>query len=138
MGVSAAIGIATFVSVSEGRRREKKVARAQEEAQAVERAQRATEATRARRKQVREARLRRAEVQNVSASTGQTGSSAAIAAGDSLSNQMGSNIGAIGTALATGEAKGIAQQNIFDADRKSNLEIFSGAAANYGSRFIGG
>ena len=138
MGVSAAIGIATFISVTEGRKRERKVARAQKEAQAVERAQRATEATRARRQQVREARLRRAEVQNEAASTGQTGSSAAIAAGDSLTNQLGSNIGTIGTSLATGEAKGIAQQNIFDADRKSNLEVISGAAANYGSRFIGG
>jgi len=140
MGISAAVAFVatTAVTVHEGRKREKRVAARQKEAQAVETAQRASEATRARRKQVREARLRRAEVENQAGTGGQTGSSADIAAGDSLTNQFGSNVGAIGTALAKGGLKSQAQQNIFDANRKSDLEVLSGFAASTSSKFIGG
>jgi hypothetical protein len=74
---------------------------------------------------------------NQAASTGQTGSSAAIAAGDSLTNQFATNMGTIGTALATGEAKSIAEQNIFDANRKSNLELFAGAGMNIAGMYAG-
>ena len=129
MGVTAAIGL-TLISANEQKKREKETRAAQERAAAVERAERASQATRERRKQVRQARIRRAEVQNQAAVGGQTGSSAAVAAQGSLTTQMGTNIGSIGTALATGEAKSIAEQNIFEANRKSNLEIFSGAGLN--------
>jgi hypothetical protein len=138
MGVTAAVVATTIVATSEARKREKRVERRQKEAQAVERAERASQATRARRQAVREARIRRAEVEQQAATGGQTGSSAAVAASDSLTAQLGSNIGTIGTSLATGEAKSIAEQNIFDANRKSNLEVIAGVGTQIGSRFIGG
>ncbi len=59
-----------------------------------------------------------------------------IAAGDTLQGQLGRNVGTIGTALATGEAKSIAEQSILDANRKSGLEILSGVSTQFGSKFI--
>lgn len=136
MALTAVVGAGLLISTNEASKREKRVARQQEQARNVERAQRASEATQARRKQVREARLRRAEVENVAAASGVTGSSAAVAAGDALQNQLGSNVGDIGSALAFGEARSIAEQNILNANRKSGLEIWSSVGTQFAlSRF---
>jgi len=121
MAISGFVAL-TAINLQEQRKREKRVIRRQDEARNVERAQRASEATRSRRQQVREARVRRAEVLNLAGTGGQTGSSAAVAASDTLQRQLATNIGAIGTSLATGEAKSIAEQNIFTAGRASFLE----------------
>ena len=137
MAGAAIVGVGLLVSTNEARRREKNVAKRQEEARGVERAERASQAAQSRRKQVREARLRRAEVQNQAAVTGTEGSSAAIAGQDALQRQLGANVGDIGRALAFGQAKSTSEQNILDANRKSGLEVWSSAATRFGSNFIG-
>ena len=130
MGVTAAIVGTTAVSITEQRKREKRVSREQEQLGRVESATRAHEARKSRREQVREARIRQAEVENISAAGGATGSSAAIAAEGSLQSKLGSNIGEISTALAFGGAKSDREQAVLDANRKSGLELVSGASLN--------
>jgi len=138
MGIQALVYVgATALGIRESKKRESRVETRQKEAKNVERAQRASEATRSRRQQVREARIRRAEVMSKAATGGQTGSSAAIAAGDVLQGQLGRNVGTIGTALATGEARGIAEQNIFTAGRKSMLELVSGVGQTAAASYLG-
>jgi hypothetical protein len=136
MAGAAVMGVGLLISTNEARNREKRVAKRNEEAKAVERAERASQAATARRQQVREARLRRAEVMNVAAGGGVEQSSAAIAATGALQQQLGTNLGNINTALGFGEAKSISEQNILDASRKSGLEIWSGVASQFGSQFI--
>lgn len=126
MGVTAAVGL-TLISINEQKKREKRVSQAQARAREVETATRANEARRARREQVREARIRQAEIENQAAVGGQTGSSAAIAAGSSLQGRLGTNIGSIQEALAFGSAQSNAEQDIFEAGRKSNIELFTEA-----------
>lgn len=125
--------VLTGVSIHEQEKRADRVEKAQKRASEVEGAIRANEARKARREQVREARVRRAEVENVSATSGQTGSSAAIAAGDSLQARLGTNVGNINEALLTGTAKSKAEQSILDANRKSGLELASGAGIQIAS-----
>ena len=126
MGFTAAFVAVSVIGISEQKKRDKKVARAQNEAREVETAERANQARRSRREQIREARLRQAEIENTAAISGQTGSSAAIAAGSSLQAKLGSNTGSIQEALAFGGAKSAAEQGIFDANRKSGIEILAG------------
>jgi len=127
------IAAATVGSVIEQRNRAKRVEDKQETAANVEVATRAEEARVSRRQQIREARVRQGEVENIAASTNQQGSSAAVAAGDDLSANLASNVGRINTGVTTGALKSKAEQDIFDANRKSGLEILSGAALNFAS-----
>ena len=128
MALTSAFVAVSFISITEQQKRADKVEAAQERAGKVESAARANDARKARREQVREARIRQAEIENVSAATGQTGSSAAVAAGDSLQAQLGTNIGSIQEALQVSSAQTNAQQDIFKAERKSSTELASGAA----------
>lgn len=125
MGFTAAFVAVSVIGISEQRKRDKRVSQAQKQAALVEHAERTDQARKSRRDQIREARIRQAEIENTSASGGQTGSSAAIAAGDSLQTQLGTNIGNVNKALAFGGAKSDAQQNIFDANRKSGIELLA-------------
>lgn len=137
MAVAAAVTIgSTFIAVNEGRKREKRTIEAQKEAQEVERATQANQARLSRRKSVREARLKRSQIENLAISRGQETSSAAIAAGGSLQTQLGSNIGNLQDALAFADAGFTAQQNVFDASRKSGLEVLSGATAQFAGQLI--
>lgn len=118
----------TAVSIHEQEKRADRVEAAQKRAGNVEAAQRADQARKSRRAQIREARIRQAEIENVAAAGGQTTSSAAVAAQGSLQAQLGSNVGDIATALTFGSAKSKAQQDIFEASRKSKLELGTEAA----------
>mgnify|MGYP000450896683 FL=1 len=128
MALTSAFIAVSFISITEQQKRADKVEAAQERAGKVESAARANDARKARREQIREARIRQAEIKNESAATGQTGSSAAVAAGDSLQAQLGTNIGSIQEALQVSSAQTNAQQDIFKAERKSSTELASGAA----------
>lgn len=134
MGAVAAVGL-TAISVFEQKRQAKKVERAQKEAAAVERAQQAEEVRKSRRQQIREARLRQAQIENQATASGQQGSSAAIAAGDSLQAQLGTNLGDISTAFAFNQARSTAEQNILDAGRPSDLAIAANAGLSLTSFF---
>lgn len=130
MAFSLVFVAATGVSMMEESAREERINKAQEKAATVEGATRAYEARKSRRQQIREARVREAEVENVAAQTGQQGSSAAVAASDSISAQLGSNIGSINTALATGSAKTAAEMDIFEAGKSSDLSRVAGITAS--------
>jgi len=138
VGAAVAIGGLLLINVNEQKKRERDTNQAQQRAAEVESAARADEARRSRRQQVREARIRQAEIQNTAAGAGQTGSSAAISAGDSLQSQLGTNIGSINAALMTGTAKTIAQQDIYNASRPSTTELLSGAGLQLGASYLGG
>lgn len=124
----------TVVTLVEGKKREKRVDEAQEQRANVEGATRAEEARVSRRQQVREARVRAGEVENVSAVTQQTGSSAAIAGIDDIGSNLATNLGKINTAVTASELKSSAEQDIFDANRKSTLEILGSTALNFASK----
>lgn len=130
MAFSLVFVAATGVSIVEEKRREKRVNEAQEKAAASEGATRAYEARKSRRQQIREARIKQAEIENQAAVTGQEGSSAAVAAGDSLQAQLGSNIGSINTALASGQAKTEAELDIFKAGKSSDLSRVAGVVGS--------
>jgi hypothetical protein len=126
MAMTAGVIGLTLYTVNEQEKRASRVEKEQKAARRVEAAERANQARKSRREQVREARIRQAQIENQSATAGQTGSSAAIAAGDSLTAKLGTNIGNINEALAFGSAKSTAEQNILDANRKSTGEILGG------------
>ena len=130
MGATTAAVTTMGISIHEQKKREERVSAQQQRLSAVETATRAHQARKSRREQVREARVRQAEIENISAAGGATGSSAAIAAKGSLQTQLGTNIGDISTALAFGGAKSAAEQGIYDASKKSSLEVASGMALN--------
>lgn len=137
MGISAAIFVGgSILSSREAKKREKRTRAAQEQQTQVETANRAAEASRARRTQVREARRKQADIENIAATSGQTGSSAAIAAKGSIAASLGSNVGDIQTSLAEGSAVSRAQQDVFDADKKSDLERIAGISTSVSGRFI--
>lgn len=129
MGTTAAV-LTVGYNIREQKKREERTAEAQERSARVEIATRASEARKSRREQIREARVRQAEIENISATSGQTGSSAAVAAGASLQARLGTNIGAINTRLLSENLRTEAEQDIFEASRRSTGEIVSGAAIN--------
>lgn len=130
MAVSVGVGL-VGISIVEQRKRAKRTEAAQARRSRVESAIRADEARRSRREQVREARIKQAQLENLAATTGGTGSSAAIAATSSLQAKLGTNIGSIQTSLLTSEAKSIAEQDIFAASRPSTLELLTTAAVPF-------
>ncbi len=129
MAATGAVAL-TVININEQSKRADKVEAAQKSATAVERAQQANQARRSRREQVREALVKQGENENTAATAGQTDSSAAVAAGDSIEARLGTNLGTINQALQFSSAKTSAQQDIFEANRKSTAEIVSGAAIN--------
>jgi len=120
----------------EAEERADRVEAEQQKAREIETAHRASDARNVRRKQVREARARQAVIENQSASTGQTESSAAVAAGDSLTARLGTNLGDIQTALAFGSAESAAEQKILEANRVGSREALFGAAFQIGTSFV--
>ncbi len=128
MALTIAIVGTTAYNIKEQEKRATRVEDAQKKAANVENAIRTNQARKSRRAQIAEARVRQAAVENESASSGQTGSSSAIAAGDSLQAQLGTNVGSINNAVASGSFQTNAQQGILDANRKSSGEILSGSA----------
>lgn len=135
MGVSVGIGLIalTGYTMYEQEKRADRVEEAQKREREVASATRAHESRKARREQIREARVRQAQIENTAAVAGQTGSSAAVAAGDSMTARLGTNLGDINTALATSDAKSDAAQGVLDANRKSDMELagqFGISAAN--------
>jgi Flp pilus assembly protein TadB len=137
MGFTAVFAAATFIGVNEAKKRERRQERAMENERKVNSAQRAHEARKARRAQIREARKIQAEQQNLAATTGQTGSSAAVAAQGSVSAALGTNVGDINTALQLGEAQGKAQMDVFKAGQKSDLERLAGVTQSITGAYAG-
>jgi len=137
IGAAAFFIAATVVQTNEAKKREKRTIQAQEKAGKVEAAVRANEARRSRRDQIRELRRRQGQVENIAAGSGQTESSAAIAGTSSLQADFGVNLGTINSILSEGNAKTVAQQDIFNANRKSGMEVISGLGAQISGAFVG-
>jgi len=131
VGISITAGFLGAVSLSEANQRQKKVDRETSRREVVEQAVRSNQARKARREQVREARIRRAKIENETATSGQTDSSAAIAAGDSLTARLGTNIGTINTKLLSDSAISSANTSVLNANRKSNAELISDAGLSF-------
>ncbi len=107
--------VGTAYSVSEQSKQADRLRDAQEKQQKLEMAATNEKAARERRAQIREARIQRAMVENTAATTGQTGSSAAIVGGQAATQQAGVNIGNINTATSRANLLGMAQQNVANA-----------------------
>lgn len=139
MGTVAAIVTvgALLVGEREAKKREKRQNAAMERERAVHSAEQAYKARQARRQQIREARIKQAQVESQAQAQGTTGSSAAIAAKDSLSAQLGSNIGDIATAVGFAQAKGAAALDVHKAGQKNDLERLAGITAQGASMFAG-
>lgn len=139
MGISAAIVTigALGVSTVEAKKREKRQNAAMERERKVHAAQQAFTARKKTREQIRAARIRQAQVEAQAQAQGTTGSSAAVAASDSLSQKLGSNIGDISTAVAMAEGKQRAALDVHKAGQKSDLERAAGVAASGASLFAG-
>ena len=105
----------TAYSVNEQAKQAGELRDAQEEKNKLEMAQTNEQAARERRGQIREARIQRAMVQNSAATSGQSGSSAAIVGGQTATQQAGVNIGNINTATSRANLLGMAQQNVANA-----------------------
>lgn len=133
MALAAIIGFGGLQAQAQDSRA-RRVDKAQKKRSEVETAVRANEARRSRRAQIKEARIRQSQIENISASTNQTASSAAIAAGDSLQANLGTNVGTIGTSLLTSKAKSLADSDVLDANRRSGVELVSGLALDIFSR----
>ena len=144
MGVETAIigglavaGIAgTAISMSEQQKGQKRLAKAQEKAMAVDLAVQQEAAARERRAQIREARVQRAAVQNLAASTGQQAGSAALAGGQQATAQMGQNLGNINTALSGAAAQTQAQIGITNAQARGG-SMFGAIAGQLGGMALG-
>lgn len=138
MGVSAAIVVGSMVvGQHEAKKREKRQNEAMEKERAVHSAEQAYKARQERRKQIREARVKQAQVEAQAQAQGTTGSSAAVAASDSLSQQLGTNIGDINTAVGFAKQKSAAALDVHKAGQKSDLERIAGVTGSVGSMFIG-
>jgi hypothetical protein len=139
MGATAAIlTVGSLVIGSrEAKKREKRQNAAMERERAVHSAEQAYKARQARRQQIREARIKQAEVEAQAEAQGTTGSSAAVAAKDSLTQQLGSNIGDINTAVAFAEKKSSAALDVHKAGQKNDLERIAGVTSSVSSQFIG-
>jgi hypothetical protein len=135
------VALATFVGSTliqqrEAKKRERRANQARERQSRSEAATRAYEARISRRQQIREARVRQAQIENVAATSGQTGSSAAVAATGSLQSQLGTNVGSINTALAKGEGLARGEEDILRAQQKTGTERLSGIVSSVSSRYI--
>ena len=138
MGVAAAITVGGLViGEREAKKRENRQNAAMERERAVASAEQAYKARQQRREQIRAARIKQAEVESQAQAQGTTGSSAAVAAKDSLSQQLGSNIGDINTAVAFAEKKSEAAMAVHKAGQKSDLERIAGITSSVSSGFIG-
>lgn len=119
----------TAYSVTEQQKQAGALRDAQKDQQKLEMAMTNEKAARERRGQIREARIQRAMVQNAAATTGQTGSSAAVSGGQAATQQAGINIGNINTATSDANLLGKAQQKVADA---------SNAGPSIGATLAGG
>lgn len=139
MGATAAIVTvgSLVVGTREAKKREQRQNEAMERERTVHSAEQAYKARQARRQQIREARIRQAQVESQAQAQGTTGSSAAVAAKDSLSAQLGSNIGDINTAVAFAEKKGAAALDVHKAGQKNDLERLANITASTAGMFAG-
>jgi hypothetical protein len=138
MGASAAVITvgALLVGQQQAKKREKRQNEAMDRERAVHSAEQAYKARQKRRQQIRAARVQQAQVEAQAQAQGTTGSSAAVAAKDSLQQQLGSNIGDINTAVAFAEKKSEAAMDVHKAGQKGDLERVAGVTAQVGSSFI--
>lgn len=139
MGTAAAIVSvgALLVGANEAKKREKRQNAAMERERQISSAHQAFRARQQRREQIRQARIQQAQVEAQAQAQGTTGSSAAVAAGDSLTQQLGSNIGDINTAVKMAGEKQEAALAVHRAGQKSDIERLAGVTAQGASMFIG-
>lgn len=139
MGVTvAAVTVGSLlIGEREAKKREKRQNEAMERERRVHSAEQAYKARQETRRQIREARVKQAQVESLAQAQGTTGSSAAVAAKDSLSAQLGSNVGDINTAVAFAQGKSAAAMDVHKAGQKNDLERIAGLTASVSSQFIG-
>ena len=139
MGVAAAVVTvgAMLIGANEAKKREKRQNAAMERERKVHSAHQAFKARQQRREQIRMARIQQAQVEAQAQAQGTTGSSAAVAAGDSLTQQMGSNIGDINTAVQMAGQKQQAALDVHKAGQKKDFERLANVTASGASSFIG-
>lgn len=122
MGFAATFAITSVVGIAESRRQQRKIEKAQGEAQKIDIARQNEEALRARRKTIREARIRQAQIENIAGATGQTQDSAVIGSTNQISGQAKTNLADIESSLAISRASTEAQGAIFRAQQPSGLQ----------------
>ncbi len=126
---SAAIAAGgTAISANQSKKQAEGARNAQKEAQTMDMAVAGEEAARDRRQAIREARLRRAGVENMAATQGQSASSGVIAGGQNSTAVAGTTSGYLANDLSGANVRGIAHQNVYDAQNsQGNLFATVGA-----------
>lgn len=117
-------------SAADAHNRARRAENKQDELNRIQQAQSADQAARERRKQIRQQLSAQAQIENAAAAQGQSGSSAPMSGIANVQSQVSQNIGDINTATAYGQAKGEVQQDIFNLQQPSNVQLAAGVYNN--------
>lgn len=144
MAITAGILVTTTAIQTEmAERRAEKVEKAQEKQRDIEVAIQSEQAARKRIRQISRARVAQAEQENLAATSGLTGSSAAITGQGAVASQAASNIGQINTQVAQSNLLTKAQEGVMKA-RTATPSLFenlvsqaAGATGNIAAQRLG-
>ena len=121
----AAFAVASFIfGVTESKRQERKIVRAQDEQRDVETGIREEQAVRERRKQARLANIQQAQAESIQLSqSGQVAGGDSGGVGASISGNLGRNLDAINFSLASGSSISAARTGVANAGRPSTFGL---------------
>lgn len=135
-GGAALFALATGVQANEARQQGKRVEKAQEKREEIQRATQQEAASRERRQQVRRGLVARGQIRNLAAVVGGQGGTAAEQSEAVTQTQTASNIGDVNTAVATSNALTTAETDIFKAGQTTSTQLAAGVVQQGASIFV--